>query len=179
MLRGDFGGSLLSGASVTDELREKLAVTGPLVLAASVLAVLVPSRSASGRRRGAAGRTASALGMASQLGIAVPTFWVGLMLVALFAVRLAVLPSQGFPTDGWGDPAGRSAAWCCRPSTLALCRAPSCSGYVRSAMLDVLGRTTSAPPAPRASPAAGAAPARAAQRGAAGGRRSSGCRSRR
>jgi len=71
---------------VSAELRQKLTVTGPLVLGSVVLSVLfaVPLgvlAAALHRRRLGLGITAT-----SQLGIALPTLWVGLVLAIVFAV---------------------------------------------------------------------------------------------
>ncbi|WP_181780828.1 ABC transporter permease, partial [Pseudonocardia pini] len=104
VVTGDFGTSALSGVSVSAELAAKLAVTGPLVLGSIVLAVLVavPLGVLAAVRH----RTRVGLGIAglSQLGIALPTLWVGLVLAIVFAVVLRWLPAQGFPTAGWGQP---------------------------------------------------------------------------
>jgi peptide/nickel transport system permease protein len=79
-----------------------------------------------------------ALSVVSQLGIALPTFWVGLMLVILFAVHWHVLPSQGFPPDGWSEP-GRAIRSLVLPTiTLALSQGAVLMRFVRSATLDVL-----------------------------------------
>ena len=43
------------------------------------------------------------------LAWSMPTFWFGTMLIALFAVTLHWLPTQGFPLDGWDEP-GRAFA---------------------------------------------------------------------
>jgi peptide/nickel transport system permease protein len=138
VVRGDLGTSPVSGASVAGELRAKLAVSGPLVLASTVLSVLVAvplGALAALRRRRPDGVL---LGVLSQLGIAVPTFWVGLLLVALFAVRWRVLPSQGFPVEGWTDP-GRAVRSQVLPTvTLALAQGAVLFRYTRSATLDVL-----------------------------------------
>jgi peptide/nickel transport system permease protein len=79
-----------------------------------------------------------ALSVVSQLGIALPTFWVGLMLVILFAVHWSILPSQGFPVDGWGE-TGRAIRSLVLPTvTLALSQGAVLMRFVRSATLDVL-----------------------------------------
>jgi peptide/nickel transport system permease protein len=108
------------------------------VLASSVLSLIVAvplGALAALRRRRPDGVLLSVL---SQLGIAVPTFWVGLLLVGLFAVRWRVLPSQGFPVEGWADP-GRAVRSLVLPTvTLALAQGAVLFRYTRSATLDVL-----------------------------------------
>ena len=138
ILTGDFGTSALNGASVTDELAQKLEVSAPLVLASTALSVLVavPLGIVAGARHRKTDGVA--LSVVSQLGIALPTFWVGLMLVILFAVHWNLLPSQGFPTEGWNEP-GRAVRSLVLPTiTLALSQGAVLMRFVRSATLDVL-----------------------------------------
>src|SRR6266508_3921802 len=81
VLTGDFGRSALTHSTVTSQLGEKLTVTGPLVLASTVLSLLlaVPlGVYAAVRHRRADGLALSAAG---QLGIAVPQFLVGIALI--------------------------------------------------------------------------------------------------
>ena len=130
ILHGDFGRSLLNNKSVLDELTSKLTVTAPLVLFSSALAavVAVPLGFVGGRAPPARGRC-RAVNVASQLGIAVPSFFVGLLLVVVVSVKWDLLPAQGFPTDGWDDPAEALAV--ARPSRRSRWRSPrvrSCSG---------------------------------------------------
>ena len=137
-LTGDFGTSALSGETVTSELGEKLAVTAPLVLASTVLSVLVAvplGVVAGARHRKPDGVVLSAV---SQLGIALPSFWVGLMLIILFAVQRQIFPAQGFPRNGWDDPAAAAHALVLPTITLALAQSAILFRFVRSATLDVL-----------------------------------------
>ncbi|MEU6430736.1 ABC transporter permease [Microbispora sp. NPDC046973] len=138
VLIGDLGTSALSGVSVTGELRRKLVVTLPLTLASSVLAVVlaVPAGTyAALRHRSRDGAAVSAVG---QLGIAVPTFWMGIMLAVVFAVRLRVLPAQGFPVEGWADPGAAVRSLVLPVLTLALAQGAVLLRFVRSATLEVL-----------------------------------------
>jgi peptide/nickel transport system permease protein len=74
----------------------------------------------------------------SQLGIAVPSFLVGLALIVVFAVRLGWFPPNGFPRDGWDEP-GRAVRSLVLPVlTLALAQGAVLVRFVRSATLDVI-----------------------------------------
>jgi peptide/nickel transport system permease protein len=138
ILHGDFGVSALNGETVTSQLGEKLTVSAPLVLVSTVLSIIVavPLGIVAGARH----RKADGIGLSvvSQLGIAVPSFWSGLILIVIFAIHWTLLPAQGFPRDSWGDP-GRAAQSLVLPTvTLALAQGAVLLRFVRSATLDVL-----------------------------------------
>ena len=123
---------------MTSELGDKLSVTAPLVLASTILSVVVAvplGIVAGARHRKADGVALSAVG---QLGIALPSFWVGLMLIILFAVQREIFPAQGFRRAGWDDPAAAMHALVLPTITLALAQAAVLLRFVRSATLDVL-----------------------------------------
>lgn len=102
-LTGDFGVSYTYGVPVGELIAERLPVTVPLALIATLVttvAALALGVFAAARH----GRPGDWAVMAvSQLGIAVPAFWSAILLVLLFAVKLRWLPPGGFP--GWEDPA--------------------------------------------------------------------------
>lgn len=139
MLRFDLGSSYISTLPVGPEISARLVVTLPLTLLAFALALvlsLVLGITAAVK----ADRWYGALmnGFA-QLGIAVPVFWVGMILVWIFALGLGVLPSGGFPRDDWEDPADALRSLTLPVITIALVMSASLSRYVRAATLDVLG----------------------------------------
>ncbi|AGL19025.1 ABC transporter permease [Actinoplanes sp. N902-109] len=135
----DLGTSLISTLPVGPEITARLPVTVPLTLAAFVLAVLVAvpvGVLAAARADRWYGPVLNAI---AQLGIAVPAFWLGLLLVTVFALRLRVLPAGGFPPDGWGDPGPAAQALVLPVVTVALVMSASLIRYVRTATLEVLG----------------------------------------
>jgi peptide/nickel transport system permease protein len=138
VVRGDFGRSALNGETVTAQLGQKLEVTAPLVLGSTVLSmvVAVPLGILAGSRHRRAEDVT--LSVVSQLGIAVPTFWAGLLLIVVFGVHWQVFPAQGFPRHGWDEP-GRAIKSLVLPTiTLALSQGAVLLRFVRSAVLDVL-----------------------------------------
>lgn len=94
--QGNLGTSNLSHKPVASLLNDALPVTLELAAFSLVLAVLVavPIGLLLAQHRGK--WWTSPLIAAITLGISVPGFWVGLMLIVLFAVTLGVLPSGGF-----------------------------------------------------------------------------------
>ncbi|KUN29909.1 ABC transporter permease [Streptomyces antibioticus] len=138
VVTGDFGRSVLDGTSVSGQLAEKFAVTGPLAAGAVVLALAfaVPlGIVAAVRRESRLGGLVNAVG---QFGIALPTLWVGLLLVLVFAVQVRWLPAQGFPVDGWAEPGQALRSLVLPWLTLALSEGAVLLRFVRSAVLDVL-----------------------------------------
>lgn len=95
LLRGDFGNSYITGEPVATQLLARFPNTLILVLVSmtlcTVLSLPIGIQSAVKPNSWFSNITA-ALGM---IGIALPTFWLGLMLILLFAVTLEWLPATG------------------------------------------------------------------------------------
>jgi len=139
LARFDLGTSFVSNTAVLPEIGNRLSVTLPLTLGGFVLAILV----AVPLGIIAAVRTdrwyGAAISVVSQLGIAIPVFWLGILLVTLFAVNLRVFPSGGFPLSGWRDFGTAALSLVLPVLTVAAVIAASLLRYVRAATLDVLG----------------------------------------
>jgi peptide/nickel transport system permease protein len=94
-LTGDLGKSFAHGVPALELIMTKMPATMELALAAMVIAVGlgIPLGLIAGLKPdGVIGKTIMA---GSILGFSLPTFWVGLMLIMLFAVFLGWLPSNG------------------------------------------------------------------------------------
>lgn len=94
-LGGDFGRSFVFGLPAITLILQRLPATLELAFAAVFLTVVIglPLGLWAGLRpNGVAGRTILA---GSILGFSLPTFWVGIMLILVFAVQLGWLPSNG------------------------------------------------------------------------------------
>jgi len=139
VIGGDFGRSALTNSTVTSQLGEKISVTGPLVLASTVvsLAVSVPLGVYAAVRR----RTVDGIGLSAvaQLGIAVPQFVVGIGLIAVLSGTWG-LPSQGFPRNGWEDTARAVRSLVLPTLTLAAAQGAILLRFVRASTLDVLNQ---------------------------------------
>src|SRR5690625_2999021 len=99
MAQGDFGQSYAYRVPVSDLILDRLAVTIPLavlaILITTVLAIVIGVYAAANNNR-PGGHITMAL---TQVGIAIPNFWFGLILVLIFSVGLRWFPASGFP--GW------------------------------------------------------------------------------
>ncbi|HEY8451886.1 MAG TPA: ABC transporter permease [Natronosporangium sp.] len=96
LLHGDMGRSLRTGLPVTETIAAALPVTLQLAVFSLVVAVLIGVGAgvvAAVRRRGPAEWGANAVAL---LGLSVPNFWLGLMLILVFAIAFPVLPASGF-----------------------------------------------------------------------------------
>jgi peptide/nickel transport system permease protein len=93
--RGDLGNSFVHGESALKLILQRMPATLELALAALLIAVVfgVPLGVYAGLRPDAPASRAIMAG--SILGFSLPTFWVGLMLIMVFAVELGWLPSTG------------------------------------------------------------------------------------
>jgi peptide/nickel transport system permease protein len=102
VLRGDLGESLRNRIPVTELLAAKLPVTVELAIGSMLiaLAIGIPAGVISAARRGTAiDATANLIALS---GLSVPHFWLGIMLILLFAVRLGWLPASGYVAP-WED----------------------------------------------------------------------------
>lgn len=137
MLTGDFGVSHLSGDSVLSLIGPRLAVTLWLVGFAMVLSLLIAVPSgmlAALKRRSWQGVTVSA---SAQVGMAIPVFWGGILLVMVFAVWLRWLPANGY-VPLLKNPTSWAQHLILPVVTLSLVQAAILTRYVRSAFLEVL-----------------------------------------
>jgi peptide/nickel transport system permease protein len=104
LARGDLGRSILLGKSVTEATFERLPVTLSLSAYALVLTVvfgLALGGLAALRQNSWVDQVAMMLAL---IGISLPNFWLGLMMIVLFAVHLGWLPTGGyvsFTADPW------------------------------------------------------------------------------
>lgn len=99
LLSGDFGVSYTYRVPVATLIAERLQVTLPLAVLAMALSVVIaiPAGMLAASRRGTA-IDASVSGLA-QVGLAIPNFWLAILLVFVFATTLRWFSAGGFP--GW------------------------------------------------------------------------------
>jgi len=139
-LRGDFGYSRLYQQPALAVLLPRLGNTAILMGTSFVLAlgVALPLGIAASRNPGSAFDRAVnliALGF-----ISVPSFWLALMLIFVFAVALGLLPAGGIETVGDGGVADRARHLVLPVATLALASMGGYLRYMRAAMIDALAQ---------------------------------------
>jgi peptide/nickel transport system permease protein len=137
LVTGDYGNSYISQLPIGHQIAQSLAVTAPLVglgLAVGLVIAVPFGVAAALLRRRAAGTLIAAT---SQVGIAIPNFIAGILLILVFAVKLGWLPASGFVT--WStDPWQAFTSLVLPGVALGVVEGALISRYVRSAVLEVL-----------------------------------------
>jgi peptide/nickel transport system permease protein len=136
-LHGDLGQSYITGDSVAAAVGQRLPATFSLALAALLIALVIalPAGMISAMRPGSL--TDYAAMIFSQIGVSVPDFWMGILLILIFSLGLGWLPPSGYtsPTENLGE-------WLKHlilpATTIGLITASILTRFVRSAILEVL-----------------------------------------
>ena len=132
LARGDLGRSYVTREPVSERIAETFPKTLALAVAAMALAVVMGlglGVAAAARPGSWIDRAAMAL---ASLGISVPVFWMGMLLIYLFSLQLRLLPPSGY--GGW------SPRYLILPAlTLAGASAAMIARMTRASLLEVLG----------------------------------------
>jgi len=96
VLQGDFGTSLISSQNISGEVLRRLPATLLLAFAALTVGLLIalPAGISAALKPGSTRDVG--VGLFSQLGVSIPDFWLGILLIVFFAERLDWLPSSGY-----------------------------------------------------------------------------------
>src|SRR5271165_7624225 len=135
-LRGDLGRSYAYGSPIGPLIASSLAISAPLAIMAMALQAVIALAAGvyAADRRGRRG-DAIVMGL-SQIGLAIPNFWLAILLVLVFAVRLRLAPAGGFP--GWDQPARAFGALVLPAVSLGIVQAAILTRVTRSALLEAL-----------------------------------------
>lgn len=140
MARGDFGESLIYNRPVIDLIAERLPSTLLLTVTAFCLAMalaIIVGVFAATRQGTVSDRL---IGWLSLAGISTPGFWLGIVLIIVFAYRFPVLPSVGMRTPGDGSPLDVLQHMLMPLTVLVAGSFSHYVRYVRSAVLEVLAQ---------------------------------------
>jgi len=138
LVMGDLGRSITYDVSIRSLIFSRLQVTVPLAILSMVFAIVlsIPMGVYSSLHRNRAGDYG--IMAFSQVGLAVPAFWAGILLILLFAVTLHWLPAGGF--QPWQGDLMKALKSLLLPAlSLGIVRAAVLTRMTRSSMLEVLG----------------------------------------
>jgi peptide/nickel transport system permease protein len=136
-VRGDFGNAFLSGRRISDDLVARIPRSLELGGAALLLAVLcgIPLGAASAQRPGSTLDLVA--GGVAVLGLTLPSFVVGLLLVLLFGLELHWFPATGY-VDVATNPVGHLRHLVLPAVTLAMTILPVIARMTRASMLETI-----------------------------------------
>jgi peptide/nickel transport system permease protein len=141
LVRGDLGRSLVDGQPVLPMIGERLPNTLELAGVALIVAVGLGVLLGIVCAIRAYSWYDNPISAVSFVGLAMPTFWLGILLILLFSVQLKWLPSSGLASVGaGGDVADRLKHLVMPAIVLALSSMPQILRFTRSSMLEVLGQ---------------------------------------
>ena len=138
LIQGDLGKSYTYSVEVKELVWDRVAISLPLALLSLAIstAIAIPVGLYAATKRGSTADTA--IMAVTQVGYAIPNFWLALLLVYILAIWLQLVPAGGFP--GW-----EAGFWPALKSlflpaiSLALPQAAILSRITRSALLDTMG----------------------------------------
>ena len=137
ILRGDFGNSWLSGKPVLALFLERLPVSAELAVLAVGWSLLLGIPLGAGAAVWRGGARDGAIRVATTLGLSLPAFWQGTVLILLFSIYLGWMPAlQWVPLSR--APAANLAIMALPALTLGTASAAMITRMSRSSMLDVL-----------------------------------------
>jgi peptide/nickel transport system permease protein len=138
VLHGDLGRSLTDKIPVADTIRQRLPVTLELALLSFLVALLisVPTGILAATRRGRISDYAGTF--IAFAGMSVPAFWLGIMLIFFFSVRLHWLPASGY-VPITQDPMANLQAMLLPAVATGFREAAVLMRMLRSSLLEVMG----------------------------------------
>ena len=139
LLRGDFGVSLRTSRAVLPDILNRLPVSAELTLLALLvaLAIAVPVGILSALRRGTPAD--AAIRILGLVGLSIPNFWLGTMLLLLLPGRVLPIASIGVYLRFFANPVGNLTVMVLPAFSLGIALAAVVMRFVRSSLLEVLG----------------------------------------
>jgi peptide/nickel transport system permease protein len=137
-MHGDFGYSSLFFRPVLEVLQPALLQTATLIFATLVISIPLALLLGTLAARRPNGLVDSAVSMFSFASISMPSFWVSLLLIALFSVGLGIFPATGVPLENDASLLTQIRYLTLPVTVLSLFYVGPLIRYVRAAMLDTL-----------------------------------------
>jgi peptide/nickel transport system permease protein len=134
-LQGDLGESFITGESVSSAVAQRLPATLSLAFAALFIGLLIalPAGIISALRPGS--KLDYSVMLFSQLGVSIPDFWLGILLILFFALYLGWLPPSGFVSPS--ESVSEWLRYLILPAlTVGLITASILARFIRSAVLE-------------------------------------------
>lgn len=139
VLQGNFGRAIKSHQPVSEIIMQRLPVTFELTALAMIIAtvIAVPAGIFSALRRNSGWDILN--GIVSMIGIAMPPFWMGILLIMCFSIWLNWLPSSGY-VPFFEDPIGNLEHMLMPAFTIGFAFAATIMRQTRSSMLEVFSQ---------------------------------------
>jgi peptide/nickel transport system permease protein len=139
LLHGDLGRSILIGQPVGSLILQRLPTTIPLALLAMVIAILiaVPAGILSALRRNS--WVDGVVSVIAFAGLSIPSFWLGVLLILFFSLRLGWFPPGGYVSIV-SDPVAGLQSLLLPALALGSTFAAALTRMIRSSLLEVLSR---------------------------------------
>lgn len=139
VLQGDLGRTIKSNQPVIEIVKERLPVTVELTLLAMVISTIIaiPAGIYAALHRNSKWDIVN--GIVSMVGVAMPNFWLGILLILLFSLKLNLLPSLGYVKFS-EDPVGNILHLIMPAFTIGFAFAATIIRQTRSSMLEVIGQ---------------------------------------
>ncbi len=137
-VQGDFGFSRTHAQPVLEVLLPALLQTCKLMIAAFVLSVVLAFLLGVAAALRPGGLLDSAVSLFAFAGISVPVFWLALVMILVFAVRLHWLPASGISTVGNGDMTDQIRHLVMPVTTLALASTGQFTRFIRAATIETM-----------------------------------------
>lgn len=137
MLRGDFGNSLMTGSPISEKIVRRLPATMELALMSAVVSILIalPLGILSAVKRNSIWDSFASI--LSVVGISMPNFWLSMLMIILFSLKLKILPASGYIPFA-EDPIGSMKLMLMPAVAIGASFAASVMRQTRNALLEVL-----------------------------------------
>lgn len=137
LVQGDLGRSYAGKYDIFQQIQTRFGVTTSLAIASLIISWIIALIAGTYSALHVRNLRGGFVDVVAQLGIAVPAFWAGLLLVLFFSIRLGWFPAGGYMR--WGEsPIGAIRTLTLPVIAMSISLAAINTRYVRSAMLEVL-----------------------------------------